>query len=847
MKRCAIGFLAASALALGFSSCSMLMNMSGISARSKANGNSVADSSATAILSRLGVTELTKPPAASTTSTLGTTETIDPSAWQPLKKSSTVFSPRAEVFQLGSLDGATYNSVFEDGASSSPYSDSHPIGGDQAWAQNSAKTSVCADIDGDGLDEIVIFYVKSASDTKLYFRVGKNGAFTAESTVTGLTMSGESFNNWLSTDADMWLFVFPYLSCAKLSRTFTSSSGSVVSKDEILLADYETAYILSVDDTGSASIVDSKTYARPISCVAAGDVNGDGNDEILVGLAGATSLVAAATQFSGAQYAIYESGFSSPITSPELATLDSTGLWVEAAFGDYNGKNLDQLALCCIPETTQGQAQVHMYDFSFTKSSISMNSQSNLITVPAFSPISYFRMLPRAVNLDGSGFDYLEIGGLFYTSPMRDTSASAGLSSKSSLAGIIDAQVGDADNDAMEDVTFLVYSMNNSETIAVFGRDTNNAFTAKKILLQNTSPGTLTVNGPTIAMGNIEDNSARVHYVGHALTFTDPIVIAVLASPPYWSDVAGGDSGYASAYPGWVTTFGETSSHETDSNHSVGFSVGFTLSYEHEFTAPVFGVKLSTFTAETSFKMTTNWQWSTSYNVSKSIQWNCPSGEDEVVFASVPMDEYQYQIDYSNDPTDNPVGKSLYISIPRTFAIHQVTRDYFNASIGSGVIPPIDSSILGHTLGEPKTYPTSAQKDALLAKYFPNDSGAQADYQYAAQPVGQGSNNAPAGGSTNLQIVVTTGNSTTFGQDFSNDTSISAGIGDWSATLDAGFSTSYSATTITTAGTSFGGTVGYLPTSYYSNPNYNYSAGLFAYPYALANGKRFWVVDYWVE
>ena len=52
----------------------------------------------------------------------------------------------------------------------------------------------------------------------------------------------------------------------------------------------------------------------------------------------------------------------------------------------------------------------------------------------------------------------------------------------------------------------------------------------------------------------------------------------------------------------------------------------------------------------------------------------------------------------------------------------QYTIDYFKASIGSGVIPPIERTVLGHTLGEPKSYPASAQKDALPATYFPNDS-----------------------------------------------------------------------------------------------------------------------------
>ena len=56
--------------------------------------------SATEILTNLGVTEVSSPPPATATSTLGTTTTIDPSTWHPLKKQSTVFSPRAEVLHV---------------------------------------------------------------------------------------------------------------------------------------------------------------------------------------------------------------------------------------------------------------------------------------------------------------------------------------------------------------------------------------------------------------------------------------------------------------------------------------------------------------------------------------------------------------------------------------------------------------------------------------------------------------------------------------------------------------------------------------------------------------------------
>ena len=37
-------------------------------------------------------------------------------------------------------------------------------------------------------------------------------------------------------------------------------------------------------------------------------------------------------------------------------------------------------------------------------------------------------------------------------------------------------------------------------------------------------------------------------------------------------------------------------------------------------------------------------------SASGCLQYSCNGGEDEVIFTSVPMDDYEYQIDYSPDP-----------------------------------------------------------------------------------------------------------------------------------------------------------------------------------------------------
>jgi hypothetical protein len=278
----------------------------------------------------------------------------------------------------------------------------------------------------------------------------------------------------------------------------------------------------------------------------------------------------------------------------------------------------------------------------------------------------------------------------------------------------------------------------------------------------------------------------------------------------------------------------------------VAFSVGASVEYDHKVQVPIFGITIGEFKASTEFKNTNTWQWQSSHEVEKTVQYSCSGGQDCVIFTSVPMDEYEYKIDYSTDPR-NQVGKSLFISIPRPYNTYMVTRDFFNANIGQGIVAPVDESVFSHTIGDPTSYPSSEQKDELLTKYFSGNNAAIADYQLGSKPVSQGADSLPNSGTTNLQISVTNGSARTVSHDFSLDTSVGAGAGDFTVSVLAGFSTNYSATSTTSDGTQFGGTIGYLPTAYYSNPNYSYSSGVFAYPYQEANGKNFWVVNYWVD
>ena len=783
---------------------------------------------ATSILANCGVsTASVAPPIVNATG-----QSVDPATWQPLKNPTVAFSPRSRVFQAGGTYGTSANTMFEDALSTPPYSASTAISGDQAWAQTSAKTSLNADVDGDGVDEIVLLYAKTSTDTNLYVRVYHLGTFSAEAVVPGVTLSGKSFQSSLSSGGStlsMGASWFPY---------FDSAKGDLDGdgKQEIFVVDYDTVHILSLTDAGVATLRDSKTFAGPVSNVAAGSFKGDRKDEFLVAWVAASS----------AQYALYDSAFAAPLMSPGSL---GDAFFAEAGFGNFYGNNTTALALAYQSRST-GTVYAIMFDYAAPPAS--PLHEVRLQQVTSNPGITQFRLLPRGVDLDGTGRDKLHLVGWVFDTPMATSTDWEVLVPHSSSihTTLRDVQVGDIDHDGKQDLVYLQidpYQLGggpyNIEYIAGFGLDATGSVVPKANLAQGAATSSTTGFGETcaIAVGSYADDAAlRVHYVGHTLRFTDPIVMAVIASAPYWSDVAAADTGYAGSLNNWSTAYGMTSSTDSDKTHSLGFSVGASVEFEHDFTIPILAIEAAKVKASVAFTSHTSWEWQTTYEVEKSIQYNAWAGADNVVFTAVPMDEYQYVIDQTQDPTRNPVGKSIYISIPRAYKTYMVTKDFYNSCIGTGVIPPIDGSIFAHAVGNPFSYPTSDQKNALLSTYFPGDAQKQADYQYAAQPVAEGS------GVTSLTVSVTSGQSETVSQDFSLEASVGVGVGDWTVTASAGFEVGYSATSSTSAGTTFAGTVGYLPTAYYLKPSYNYQAGLFAYPYKTPVGKSIWVVDYFV-
>ncbi|MDR2150980.1 MAG: FG-GAP-like repeat-containing protein [Spirochaetaceae bacterium] len=324
--------------------------------------------------------------------------------------------------------------------------------------------------------------------------------------------------------------------------------------------------------------------------------------------------------------------------------------------------------------------------------------------------------------------------------------------------------------------------------------------------------------GETGCLPNVDNDSFILRDTGEReLLFTDPHVIAVLASPPYYAGVnEDGDGG---------TSFGYSKGKESSSSNTVGFSVGASIGTK--FAAP-FGL------AEAEFKttITTSFGWtqSKSKEITESWGWNTPIGQDTVLFTAIPFDVYYYEVLSAPPEEDAKPGDKMTINVPRKTQHCHVPLAQYNAGVKA------DQRItVNHTLGAPGTYFTPAQRDAQ--KSAAGDKGLfSTNTQMTA---GQG------GGSTTINIETVTGTEDSFAFDLGIEVS-AEGVG---ASLlvgaSAGFSYGYETTSSVSEGTYIEGEVPAIPVESY-NSSLDFDWGLMAYPKKDGN-QEYILVTYWID
>jgi len=339
---------------------------------------------------------------------------------------------------------------------------------------------------------------------------------------------------------------------------------------------------------------------------------------------------------------------------------------------------------------------------------------------------------------------------------------------------------------------------------------------------------------------NTDDDTTFIEYTGnHYIAYSDPKVLAVLASPPYFEDIAiQEDSGN---YLEGSTEYSSTGGYSTGQTTSHTLSVGTYISFEQEFS--VFGIKVASFETEFAYSHGFTWETEKTSTLEQSVTYGTATGEDAVAFYSIPVEVYVYKSYY---PEINPDGtatmkeQTMTVNIPHTAAVVTMPlKTYESIAADYEELPRISGRVLNHTLGKPSTYPFSVSEFAAQLGsgiYTGANSAIVFGGDWAAVNYG-------GLGYVTQEIAMSNESSSSFTNSESIDFKIRGGAGGLVVGITAGYEYGYGTTTVTTNGNSFSGTVNNLPTG---AEDYYYAWKLFAYYYSDGM-NAFPVVSYLVK
>jgi hypothetical protein len=353
----------------------------------------------------------------------------------------------------------------------------------------------------------------------------------------------------------------------------------------------------------------------------------------------------------------------------------------------------------------------------------------------------------------------------------------------------------------------------------------------------------LEMRNPIVVPMDVDnDRVAVLEYTGeHVLDITEPLVLAVLATPPCKRDI-----GQDSCFSSWGST--QTGAVGRDFSVKVSGSAGAGAG-----TAGAGAMGKWLFKVSASAALVT----STSYELSKSQTFSAGPDEDGVVFTSIPVDRYAYRILRDNTARAGQVGALMEIRLPRSPGIRIVTRDYYNANITDDA-EPIDDRVFAHVPGDVSSYPTALEKDLILQTqqsilrdyrirqfiretplgFVPFDlTPAERGLEVGPVLVGQG------GGATELALEYTEtfglANELAMGFSFEAEMMFGAAI-QWEVGIERGrtLSVSHGDSTL------FAGSVDSIDARFYAENVYAF--GLFAYLQVLGD-QEIEVINFWVE
>ncbi len=252
----------------------------------------------------------------------------------------------------------------------------------------------------------------------------------------------------------------------------------------------------------------------------------------------------------------------------------------------------------------------------------------------------------------------------------------------------------------------------------------------KKFALQGSSSFYWWIAGdPKLALPNVDDDSLIVEKAGHTVYTSDNTIVAVLAAPPC-SEASGQDVGNCSTEFGHGST--QSFEHGVYVNASAGIVAGF--EWTPEVNIPFMKIKLGKIELEGSIGAEYSYQHNWGLETSELITYSAGADNNLVVFDAFVYDRYQYLV--VSHPDSTLIGTTISLSVPTGRRQSAMSQDYYNATNGSQM--DIDTSILEVVPGDLDSYPSMSEVGSIASGAHTSLVAMASQYT----PVPQGESNA---------------------------------------------------------------------------------------------------------
>jgi hypothetical protein len=722
------------------------------------------------------------------------------------------------------------------------------------------RAATSGDVDGDGLEETLIVY-KNSDDDRIYLRL-----------VDDAEENFEEYEWPVSSEAVMGLDIecgdFDGDGRLDVAVSLVQDTQAMVL---FLFGDKSTSY--SPDESMTMIIPEGSTPGFLSVELAAGNIDYDAPWELVIVRNVSSNLLSDSTPNFGVTYFwIHDDAITDfkvlkegPVVGTDGQTY--TAKLANAAVGNIDADSLDEIIIAGLTELTDGCDAAQYISLAFDDGAHDLadlgqdyNDDNHFGSCESSTnPRRINHVFVNTFDLDGDQVDEVQVNQMIYEdfrktpfeiraripeNQFSHTFSNNGMRIRKDTAAVA---VGDFTADGKEDLLVRVPLIEGVNVWGVDPTEKDDQGRPKFTLLETVPAPSYFSNNtnnnyfPLLTTVNVDMDSFIVEYSAaeYEYVFIEPVIIAVLAAPPCY------EAGSGQNTDACATAFGKSFSQTVSAEAAVTISASWHsgTSAKTGFETPFIGASVEQ-EFEQTVTVAATAAISGAYTVTKSETFQTGPLEDTLVITTVPYDRYTYTI--LSHPEPEAVGKKMVLSLPREPITIQVERAFYNDHVAEGGIK-IDDSILSHSIGVPRSYPTVAEKDDLLARFTP--FGAPR-LESATQTVGINTGQREVGISVETVVGASTTLAVSYEADWRTTGTVSTAGGGSEASAMAGFGVGVeaSATLGYSVGqsTQFNGTVGGL------NPNTfdvqdQYSYGMFTYVYEHPSGQQFDVINYWVE